>query len=194
MRVLIGCEESQVVCRAFRARGHEAYSNDLGPTRGHPDWHLHGDVMDAISSAKWDLIILHPDCTAMCVSGNGTYGEGGEKEHERAEAVAWTLALWDHAKLHSPRVALENPVSVIFNYLRGMQYIDPSMFGHRESKKTGLALHNLPFLRPTESVIAVVQRIHMMGKSTTRKRDRSETYPGIAAAMAEQWGCLDDKK
>ena len=86
------------------------------------------------------------------------------------------------------------PVSVIFNYLRGMQYIDPSMFGHRESKKTGIALHNLPLLKPTDSVRAVVQRVHMMGKSATRKRDRSETYPGIAAAMAEQWGVLNDAK
>ena len=85
-------------------------------------------------------------------------------------------------------------MSVIFNYIRSMQYIDPSMFGHRESKKTGIALHNLPLLRATESVRAVVQRVHMMGGGAMRKRDRSVTYPGIAAAMAEQWGRLDDAK
>jgi hypothetical protein len=194
LRVLVGCEESQAVCRAFRIRGHEAYSNDLEPTRGDPAWHLQGDVLDAIAAAEWDLIILHPDCTAMAVSGNGTYGEDKPRHHERAEAVMWTLALWDHAKAYSPRVALENPKSIIFNYLRQMQYIQPSMFGHRESKETGLALHNLPFLRPTDRVEAVVQRIHNMGQSSTRKRDRSETYPGIAAAMAEQWGILNDNQ
>jgi hypothetical protein len=147
--------------------------------------------MEAISAAKWDLIILHPDCTAMAVSGNGTYSEGKPRHAERAEALAWTLALWDHAKEHSPRVALENPVSIIFNYLLQMQYIQPCYFGHHESKKTGLALHNLPFLRGTEFVNAVVQRVHNMGQSATRKRDRSETYPRIAAAMADQWGELN---
>ena len=89
MRVLIGCEESQIVCSAFRARGHEAFSNDLLPTRGdYPEWHLQMDVKEAVAQACWDLIILHPDCTAMAVSGNRWYGHGCPYHHKRLEAIA----------------------------------------------------------------------------------------------------------
>lgn len=192
MRVLVGCEESQTVCRAFRARGHEAYSCDLQPTRGRPEWHLQGDVMDALEAAEWDLIILHPDCTYMAYSGNGHYGPGKPEHYKRQRALEWTLALWEKAKKHGKRVALENPKSIIFAYLRQMQYIDPSQFGHYEQKLTGIATHNLPFLEPTDVREAVVQRIDDMPPSATRKRDRSVTFKGIADAMAEQWGGLDD--
>ena len=86
-KILIGCEESQVVTRAFRDRGHEAYSCDLVETRGNPDWHIQGDIMDAIARHQWDLIILHPPCTAMAVSGNRWYGKGMPKETERYNAL-----------------------------------------------------------------------------------------------------------
>lgn len=199
MLALIGCEESQVVCKAFRDRGHEAYSCDIQPTRGNPWWHLYGDIMEAIPKRRWDIIILHPDCTAMAVSGNGTYGlnpDGSPKprHHERLAAIDWTLRLWELAKEYSDSVVLENPNSVIFPYLRKagavVQYIQPYQFGHGETKKTGLALHGVSPLVPTDEVDGREQRVWKMPPSPTRKRDRSETYQGIADAMAEQWGRL----
>jgi hypothetical protein len=189
-RILIGCEESQVVCQAFRDRGHEAYSCDLVETRGRQDWHYQADVMEIIPSRRWDLIILHPDCTKLAVSGNRWYGKDMPKHHERIEAINWTTYLWETAILYSDRVGLENPISVIFQYLDydRLQYIQPWQFGHGETKKTGLALHNLPELKPTNIVEGREQRIWRMAPSPTRKRDRSETFQGIADAMADQWG------
>jgi len=188
MRVLVGCEESQVVTKAFRERGHEAYSCDLVETRGNPDWHFKDDILDVIRSHSdnfWDLIILHPPCTALAVSGNRHYA-GTE---ERIIAKSWTCMLWDEAVSKCERVALENPVGVLWRAL-GIkpQYIQPWQFGHGETKKTGLALHNLPELVPTNIVEGREQRIWKMAPSKTRSRDRSETYQGIAKAMAEQWG------
>ena len=188
MRVLIGCEESQIVCKKFRAAGHFAYSCDLLPTRGKAEWHYQRDIMEAILILPWDLIILHPDCTAMAVSGNRWYGEGMPRNDERKKAIKWTLELWELAKKHSPKVALENPVSVIFKYLPNVHYIQPYDFGHGETKKTGFALHNLEPLQPTNKVSGREQRIWKMPPSPTRKRDRSATFPGIAAAMVNQWG------
>ena len=191
MNVLIGCEESQTVCKAFRDRGHNAYSCDLLPTRGNPDWHFQIDIFDAISLELWDLVILHPDCTAMAVSGNRWYGKGMPKHHERIDAELWTGMLWDLTCLTSCRVALENPVSTIFKHLDApVQYIQPWQFGHGETKKTGLALYNLPPLKPTNIVSGREQRVWKMGPSPTRKRDRSVTYQGIAEAMADQWGSI----
>ena len=182
MRVLVGCEESQTVTKAFRERGHEAYSCDIVDTRGNPAWHLKGDVMDWLEG--WDLIILHPPCTAMAVSGNRHYAN----TKERHDSEIWTRTLWQEATSKCKRVALENPVSTIWNYIKRSQYIQPWQFGHGETKKTGLALHNLPELEPTNIVDGREQRIWKMAPSPTRKRDRSKTYRGIADAMAEQWG------
>ena len=190
MRVLIGCEESQAVTKAFRAKGHIAYSCDIKETRGNHKWHFCCDVMDALDRGQWDLVILHPDCTAMAVSGNRWYGTGMPKNYARNDAVKWTLALWAKAIEHSHRVALENPVSVIFSHLNNVQYIQPWMFGHGESKKTGIALHNLPLLKPTQVVDGREQRVWRMPPGPNRKRDRSVTYAGIADAMATQWGAL----
>lgn len=187
MRVLVGCEESQIVCGAFRAAGHEAFSCDLLPTRGNPAWHIQGDVKDAVKD-YWDLIILHPDCTAMAVSGNRWYGIAMPMYEKRLEAVDWTLDLWELAKTHAEKVALENPVSVIFSHLPNVHYVQPYEHGHPETKKTGFALHNLPPIRPTNPVEGREQRIWKMAPSPTRKRDRSQTYPGIAAAMVKFWG------
>lgn len=188
MIVLVGCEESQVVCKAFRDKGHEAYSCDLLPTRGNPDWHFQDDIMNVIPHRKWDLIILHPDCTAMSLSGNRWYGKGMPLNSKRRQAIKWTCDLWDLAIEHSDKVALENPTSVIFKYLPNVQYIQPYDFGHGETKKTGFVLHNLPKLQPINKVSGREHRIWKMGPSPTRKRDRSVTFSGVAQAMVEQWG------
>ena len=108
--------------------------------------------------------------------------------HIRKRAVKWTLGLWELAINNSQRVALENPVSVIFKYLPNVSYIQPYQFGHGETKKTGFALYNLEPLQPTNNVEGRQQRIFKMPPSPTRKRDRSVTFPGIASAMAQQWG------
>jgi hypothetical protein len=187
MPILIGCEESQIVCRAFRDSGYEAYSCDLQPTRGNPMWHFQQDIMTVIPTRRWRLIVLHPDCTAMAVSGNRWYGRGMAKHHEREAAIKWTLALWELAKKYSDRVALENPVSVIFSHLPNVHYVQPYEHGHGETKKTGFALHGLEPLKPTNPVEGRVQRIWKMAPSPTRKRDRSETFHGIARAMVLYW-------
>ena len=189
--ILIGCEENQVVCKAFRRAGYEAYSCDLEPTRGNPEWHYQDDIMNVIPKRKWGLIILHPDCTAMAVSGNRWYGLGMRSHHVRKEAIRWTVKLWELAKKHSPKVALENPTSVIFPVLRKLGakifYLQPWEHGHGETKRTGFALHGLEPLKPTNIVDGREQRIWKMAPSPTRKRDRSETYNGVATAIVAQW-------
>ena len=197
--ILIGCEESQVITKAFRDAGFEAYSCDLEPTRGNKNWHFQIDIMKLIPMRQWDLIILHPECTALAVSGNGTYGLNTDKtpkpkHYLRLEAIEWTKALWEIAKKHSPRVALENPNSVIFPHLRKMgalvKYYQPYEHGHGETKRTGMALHGLEPLKPSNEVEGREQRVWKMGPSDTRSRDRSETLPGVAKAIVNQWGAV----
>lgn len=191
MEIVVGCEESQVLCKAFRDAGHSAYSCDLEPTRGNPDWHYQQDIMGVIPTRQWDLIILHPDCTAMAVSGNRWYGKGMPRHDERIRAIEWTVKLWELAKQHSPRVALENPVSVIFQHLNApVCYVQPYEHGHGETKKTGFALHNLPPIKPTNPVDGREQRVWKMPPSATRKRDRSRTFDGVALGIVQQWGDL----
>lgn len=186
--ILIGCEESQTICKAIRDAGYEAYSCDLLPTRGNPEWHYQADIMDIIPATEWDLIILHPDCTAMAVSGNRWYGHGMPMHNKRKQSITWTVHLWELAKRHSNRVALENPVSVIFQHLNApVFYLQPHEHGHGETKKTGFALHNLEPLKPTNEVSGREQRIWKMPPSATRKRDRSRTFYGIALAITQQW-------
>ena len=193
MKILIGCEESQKVCAAFRRVGHEAYSCDLQKTRGNPKWHYQMDVKECIKTkGPWDLIILHPDCTRMAVCNNRRCAKGKPQHQGRLDDVEWTVDLWEVAKQYSPKVVLENPASVIFSALRKLgvkiQYVQPHQFGHGETKKTGLALHGVPALQPTNEVEGREQRIWKMPPSPNRKRDRSESYTGIASAMAKQWG------
>jgi hypothetical protein len=147
--------------------------------------------MNVIPTNKWALIILHPDCTAMAVSGNRWFGNNMPHNEERLKQLKWTIDLWELAKQQSNMVALENPVSVIFKYLKA-NYIQPWEHGHGETKKTGFALHNLPPLVPTNIVDGREQRIFKMPPSKTRKRDRSKTYDGIAQAIVSQWGILLD--
>lgn len=200
MRVLVSCEESGVVRDAFLRRGHDAYSNDLKPARnGGP--HLQMDCVHAMwREGPWDIIIFHPDCTAMTVAGNGTYGEGKPKNHVRRQAIAWTREAWGIARKEA-RVAacIENPVSVLWKAL-GLkpQWIQPWQFGHPEQKKTGLGLDRLPPLKATKDVYEEMmrlprkerERIFFMSPGPNRSRDRSETFIGIAEAMADQWGNL----
>ncbi|MEO5351006.1 MAG: hypothetical protein H7836_15385 [Magnetococcus sp. YQC-3] len=190
MAILVGCEESQVLCSAFRIAGYEAFSCDLLPTRGNPDWHIQGDVKDALRSRYWDCIILHPDCTAMALSGNRWYGRGMPMHQKRLDAIEWTVDLFEMAKVHAGRVALENPASVIFTYLPNVFWLQPWQHGHGETKKTGFALHNLPPLVPSDVVGGRENRIWRMAPGVNRKRDRSETFSGVASAIVKQWGPL----
>lgn len=186
--VLVGCEESQTITAAFRAAGYEAYSCDLQPTRGNPAWHFQRDIMEVLPTRRWGLIILHPDCTKMAVSGNRWYGRGMPMHAERLAQIDWTLKLWDAAKQHGDRVALENPVSVIFQHIQApVCYVQPYEHGHGETKKTGFALHNLPPLQPSNPVPGREQRVWKMAPSPTRKRDRSKTFEGVAKAIVQQW-------
>lgn len=187
MRVLIACERSGIVRRAFRIAGHDAYSNDLVAADDGDTHHFTGDCIKVIEMG-WDLIIAHPPCTALAVSGNGTYGAGKPKHGERLEAIKWTLSLWDLIKKNSDMAALENPVGVL--PMKPAQYIQPWQFGHGEQKKTGLWLHNLPPLTPTNIVEGREQRVWKMPPGPERQRLRSETYKGVAEAMAKQWGNL----
>lgn len=186
--ILVGCEESQTVCKAFRDAGYEAYSCDLEPTRGNPDWHYQQDIMEVIPTRHWDLIILHPDCTAMAVSGNRWYGKGMPMHAKRLAAIAWTVKLWEMAVKNAKSVALENPVSVIFKHLPNVFYLQPWQHGHGETKKTGFALHNLDPIPPTNVVEGREQRVWKMPPSKTRKRDRSKTFDGVANAIVKYWG------
>lgn len=191
MKVLVACEESQVVTKAFRALGHEAYSCDLVPcSGGHPEWHIQDDCINIIKNGGWDFIGFHPDCTAMVVSGNRWYGIGMKYHPKRIQAVDWTIRAWRLIKKTAKYAYLENPVSVIFSHpeMTNHQYIHPWQFGHGETKKTGLELHNLPFLVPTNIVDGREQRVWKMGPSKDRKKLRSKTFSGIGDAFAEQWG------
>lgn len=190
LKVLVGCEESQEVCKAFRLLGHEAYSCDIIKcSGGHPEWHIQTDIFYAINAQKYDLIILHPPCTKIAVSGNRWYGQGTELHDERLDAIEWTQKLWDYAKRNCNHVVLENPVGTLNKYGKfpRPQYIQPWQFGHGETKKTGLWLYNLPPLFPTDIVEGREQRIWKMPPSENRAKLRSKTFPGIAKAIAEQY-------
>jgi hypothetical protein len=184
VKVLVACEFSGIVRDAFASRGHSAVSCDLLPTeRLGP--HIQGDCMDAIGQQPWDIIIMHPPCTALAVSGNRWYGVGMPRHDERLAAMEWTMGLWETACAASPRVCMENPVGVL--PVKPSQYVQPWQFGHGETKKTGLWLHGLPPLLPTNVVEGREGRVWKMAPSETRWMDRSRTYTGIAEAMAEQW-------
>lgn len=213
MKVLIGCEESQAVTKQFRARGHEAYSCDLKPcSGGHPEWHIQGDVIEAINSQKWDLIGLHPVCTKMTLSGNRTYGKGKPKHIERLESVEWTINLWQLAVNNAQMVYMENPMGAMNadSRLPKPQIIQPYYFGDEFQKTTCLWLYGLkPLLHAKENNL-FEEKTHVgKGEMVTfksgcvmpkwyadawrlpefeRKELRSKTFPGIAKAMAEQWG------
>ena len=183
MRVLVACEFSGIVRDAFIERGHDAMSCDLLPTDS-PGPHYQGDVMDIISD-RWDMMICHPPCTHLAVSGARHFAEKRAKGLQQ-EAIEFVLKLMNS---NIDKIALENPVSVISTIIRKPdQIIQPWMFGHGETKTTCLWLKNLPKLIPTDIVGGRENRIHMIPGSKDQWKKRSITYPGIAKAMANQWG------
>ena len=183
MRVLVGCEFSGVVRRAFTARGHDAWSCDLLPAEdGGP--HILGDVRGVIGDG-WDLAIFHPPCTRLTVAG-ARWFKG--REQEQAEAISFVEALWGAP---IPRIAIENPIGVLSTRStlgKPTQIIQPWQFGHGETKATCLWLKGLSPLVPTEIVEGREARVHRMPPGPNRWKERSRTYAGIAAAMAAQWG------
>jgi hypothetical protein len=184
VRVLVACEFSGVVRRAFRAKGHEAYSCDLLPSEDdQTDQHLLGDVLGWIGHERWDLMIAHPPCTHLAVSGARWFKY---KRREQQAALDFVWALWTAPV---PRICVENPVSILSSHIgKPTQIIQPWQFGHGETKATCLWLKGLPKLQPTDVVEGRANRVHREPPGPNRWKNRSRTYEGIAAAMAEQWG------
>lgn len=218
MNVLVACEESQRVCTAFRKKGHNAFSCDILPcSGGHPEWHIQDDVLKVLNGncvfftqdseshfafSKWDLIIAHPPCTFLTLTGNKWFKSEfadrfPDRQNQRKEASDFFMAI---ANADCDKIAIENPVGVMSSLWRKPdQYIEPYMFGDPEKKKTCLWLKGLPVLKPTNIVEPVIihcksgvnePRWHietMNLPKEERSRLRSQTFFGIANAMAEQW-------
>lgn len=205
MKVLVACEESQEVCKAFRELGHEAYSCDIQEcSGGHPEWHLKQDVIPLLNQ-DWDLIIAHPPCTFLTVTGNRwfnveMYGDRAiQRQKDREKAVEFFMQF---VNAKCDKIAIENPIGYMSTaYKKPTQIIHPYMFGDPARKATCLWLKGLPKLTPTNIVEPII--IHYQnGKGTDnpwhmdtmklppneRAKARSKTFPGIAKAMAEQWG------
>ena len=222
MKVLVACEESQTVCKAFRERGHEAYSCDIQePSGGHPEWHIHGDAIAALDGGvittmdskqhdvgKWDLLIAHPPCTYLTVTGNRWFNEEryGDKARQRKELRNEAANFFmSFINADVDKIAVENPIGYMSTvYQKPSQIIHPYMFGDPARKATCLWLKGLTKLTPTDIVEPIV--IHYQNGNGTdnpwhmdtlklppneRAKARSKTFPGIAAAMAEQWGGVD---
>lgn len=181
MRVLVACEYSGAVRDAFLAAGHDAWSCDILPSESLNERHYCCDVR-AILDEGWSLMIAHPPCTHLSVSGARWFKD---KQVEQAEALEFVRTLMDAP---IPRIAIENPISIISSRIRKPdQIIQPWQFGHGETKATCLWLKNLPKLTPTNIVEGREARIHKMAPGPDRWKERSRTYAGIAEAMALQW-------
>lgn len=184
MRVLIACEFSGIVRDAFIAKGHDAVSCDLLPSE-RPGKHYQGPIEDIIIDGMWDLMIAHPPCTDLAVSGARWFAEK-QADGRQWEALQFVRMLLDAP---IPRIALENPISIISSRIRKPdQIIQPWQFGHGEIKATCLWLKGLPKLVPTDIVAGRTPRVHHASPGPDRWKERSRTLPGIAAAMADQWG------
>ena len=194
MRVLVACEESQRVCIAFRAKGHEAYSCDIEPcSGGHPEWHIQDDVLKHLDEG-WDLIIAHPPCTYLSNAGaRFLYPKGilnKERYKKGLDAKEFFMKLYN---ADCPKICVENPVSSkIYNMPKHTQEIQPYYFGHPFKKKTRLWLKGLEPLKPT-NIVEVSESTKIAGNwfnkgGKERQKNRSKTFEGIAQAMAEQWG------
>lgn len=185
MKILIACEYSGTVRDAFIAAGHDAMSCDLLPTEA-PGPHYQGDVRDVLDY-PWDLMIAHPPCTNLSVSG-ARHFEVKRMDGRQQSSASFFMML---SKRDIPRIAIENPVCIMSSLWRKPdQIIQPWMFGHGETKATCLWLKNLPLLQQTDVVEGREQRIWKMPPSADRWKLRSATYKGIANAMAQQWGKL----
>lgn len=189
MRVLVACEFSGVVRRAFRARGHDAWSCDLLPAEDRSPYHFQMDIGSApIWHSEWDLVISHPPCTRLACSG-ARWFKGREAEQE--DAIRFALWLSGSVSGICKRTCVENPIGVLSTRWRKPdQIIHPWMFGHGETKATCLWLKGLPKLEPTRIVEGRHGRVWREPPSPDRWKNRSRTYEGIADAMAEQWGSL----
>ncbi len=201
MKVLVACEESQTVCKAFRALGHEAYSNDiLDCSGGHPEWHIKGDAIEVMNSQSWDLMIAHPPCTYMSKAGarwmhvNGSINQ--ERLNKALEAKKFFLSLLNS---RIEKIVVENPQPLkIVGLPPHSQVIQPYEYGHPFSKKTLLWLKGLPPLKPTDALneyrpylpsnTGGAKRGQKFMYKNISQKESSKTFPGIARAMAEQWG------
>ena len=197
MKVLVACEYSGIVREAFALKGHDAWSCDLLPTDQPSDKHIQGDVLEIINN-DWNLIIAHPPCTHLSVSGAARWAEKVADGRQQA-AIKFVEDIWN---ANCPFIAIENPVGALSSRSKlgkATQYIQPYEFGHAEQKKTGLWLKGLPKLIPTD-VIDVSnlpdnqrQRLHYLPPSKDRWKIRSTTFQGIADAMADQWSNINKK-
>ena len=204
MKVLIACEESQEVCKAFRARGFKAYSCDIQEcSGGHPEWHIKDDVLKHINE-NWDLIIAHPPCTDLAVSGAAWFKEKQHDMRQQKSCVFFMYFILANCK----HIAVENPIGIMSTvYRKPDQIIQPWQFGDNFAKSTCLWLKGLPLLQPYVTEKPELEYIEWIDKKTgklkrrpkwfadawhlppeERSRVRSKTFPGIAKAMAEQWG------
>ena len=185
MKILIACEESQAVCKAFRGKGHEAYSCDIiDCSGGHPEWHIKKDVREVLNN-NWDMIIAFPPCTDLAVSGARWFKQK-QKDGRQQKSIAYFMLF---TKANCEKIAIENTISIMSSkYRKPDQIIQPWQFGHGETKATCLWLKNLPKLKPTNIVEGRAQKIWKMPPSEDRSKLRSKTYIGIAKAMADQWG------
>ena len=183
MKVLVACEFSGIVREAFRSKGHDAWSCDLLPTEI-PGQHYQGSIYHILHDG-WDLMIAHPPCTHLAVSGARWFKD---KQLEQQDALQFVAGL-----LNAPiaKIALENPISIISTRFRKPDQINhPWQFGHGETKATCLWLKNLSLLQPTNIVEGRIPRVHHASPGPDRWKERSRTYQGIAEAMAEQWGTI----
>ena len=193
MKILVACEESQAVTKEFRKLGHEAYSCDvIECSGGHPEWHLQQDVTELLED-EWDMVIAFPPCTDLAVSGAAWFEQ--KRKDGRQQASIDFFMKFANAKCE--RIAIENPVGIMSTQWRKPdQIIQPYEFGHMEQKKTCFWLKGLPKLVGTENVQEEMlllprnqrERIHYLPPSIDRAKLRSKTFPGIAKAMAQQWG------
>lgn len=202
MRVLVACEESQEVCKAFRAKGHEVYSCDIQEcSGGHPEWHIQGDVLPLLKE-KWDLIIAHPPCTYMSKAGaRFMYLTAGNVNQERLEKALQAKEFFmQFMNADCDKICIENPTPLkIVGLPKESQVIQPYQFGHPYSKRTLLWLKGLPELQPTNILTKYTLYLPSntgglaRGNGGSRgvahnAKDASKTFSGIAQAMAEQWG------
>ena len=200
MNVLVACEESQEVCKAFRKLGANAYSCDIIEcSGGHPEWHIKQDVLPLLNgdcefitndgtkhyvAGEWDVIVAFPPCTDLAVSG-ARYFKEKRKDGRQQRSIEFFMKFVNAKCNH---IAIENPIGIMSTYYRKPnQIIQPWQFGHGETKATCLWLKGLPLLNPTNIVEGREQKVWKMPPSRDRAKLRSKTYPGIAKAMAEQW-------
>lgn len=194
LRVLVACEESQEVCKAFRALGHKAFSCDLQDcSGGHPEWHIKGDALKVLNLPMWDLVIAHPPCTYLSNAGaRFLYPKGVLNQERLKKGLEGKEFFMNFYNAKCKHIAIENPVaSRVFELPKHSQEIQPYEFGHPFKKKTRLWLKGLPNLHPTE-VVEVSQSTKVAGNwfnkgGKDRQKNRAKTFTGIAKAMAEQW-------